>query len=731
MKELKRANYENNTAIILAGRDVLCLNEDVKLLGNLTAKNEACRTKTSDKCKQSEKCIYYKEEKEILASSCFKDETVLDVEDLIYYGEKKLICPYFASKALMKERSQVIFLPYNYLIDPKIRNAQKISFNDDVIIFDEGHNIEKTCEDSYSIDLQADSLSNCSDVMVKIYQRAVEKQMLEDYLLLDSGEPARVEDLFCLKQMFDGLDTLINEKIDEFIKSGKVYGEVCENDWIFQVLSKCNLNLANAKRAVGICDNLRPFFSWNAVAASAMNNFKDFIELLFPSHNSMEVEAFHEEFKQKFRVYIEIGSDDDDEHKPSTPVKKSRSNEKQRPDGRWWILHIWCLSPSVAIRSLTKKNVRSLLLTSGTLAPLESFEAEFETEFKYKIQNPHVIKPSQMAIFPVSESGRGIKLDSTYSNKKNLNYYKAMGDTIVDLCKYVPDGVLVFFQSYSVMNNAKTYWKDNERDWKIWSKLNELKPVFQEVKNKEQFTIEINSYRDCVRRGKGAAFFAICRGKLSEGIDLGDVNSRAVILVGLPYPSIQDPRVKLKKSYLDTVKHKNFTSNVWYALQMKRALNQAIGRAIRHRADYGCVFLLDYRFQNQTQDLSRWCRDFVRDPVNYGDMISQVEKFYENNRLDELNRRAVASSSNLDDEQIDQNNIRPEVDSSLPECQVNKRKINLSPEDSSKKAKQSNEVRTVCDLLAPIDTIAEEEEVKPKEERKHITIEYDTVQSIY
>lgn len=40
-----------------------------------------------------------------------------------------------------------------------------------------------------------------------------------------------------------------------------------------------------------------------------------------------------------------------------------------------------------------------------------------------------------------------------------------------------------------------------------------------------------------------------------------------------------------------------------------RALNQAVGRCIRHRSDYGAIVLMDERFgkpSNQGQ-LSRWC----------------------------------------------------------------------------------------------------------------------------
>lgn len=46
----------------------------------------------------------------------------------------------------------------------------------------------------------------------------------------------------------------------------------------------------------------------------------------------------------------------------------------------------------------------------------------------------------------------------------------------------------------------------------------------------------------------------------------------------------------------------------WYRLEAFRALNQAVGRCIRHKLDYGCIVLLDQRFtQSSTRNsMSRW-----------------------------------------------------------------------------------------------------------------------------
>lgn len=77
---------------------------------------------------------------------------------------------------------------------------------------------------------------------------------------------------------------------------------------------------------------------------------------------------------------------------------------------------------------------------------------------------------------------------------------------------------------------------------------------------------------------KGACFMAVCRGKVSEGLDFCDGNGRAVIITGLPYPPSRDPRVMEKQKYLEdnrkTPQFKGLTGQQWYRLEATRAVNQ-------------------------------------------------------------------------------------------------------------------------------------------------------------
>lgn len=49
-------------------------------------------------------------------------------------------------------------MPYNYLIDPKIRENFKIGYENSIIIMDEAHNVEKVAEDVASFEINLTSL---------------------------------------------------------------------------------------------------------------------------------------------------------------------------------------------------------------------------------------------------------------------------------------------------------------------------------------------------------------------------------------------------------------------------------------------------------------------------------------------------------------------------------------------------------------------------------------------
>lgn len=82
----------------------------------------------------------------------------------------------------------------------------------------------------------------------------------------------------------------------------------------------------------------------------------------------------------------------------------------------------------------------------------------------------------------------------------------------------------------------------------------------------------------------------VTRGKLSEGYDYPDDLARAVMVVGVPFMNTRDLKTIIKRTYYVRDPQK------WLKDSTMGAVNQALGRVIRHKSDYGAMYLIDVRY---------------------------------------------------------------------------------------------------------------------------------------
>ncbi|KAI9246614.1 hypothetical protein BY458DRAFT_72309 [Sporodiniella umbellata] len=70
----------------------------------------------------------------------------------------------------------------------------------------------------------------------------------------------------------------------------------------------------------------------------------------------------------------------------------------------------------------------------------------------------------------------------------------------------------------------------------------------------------------------------------------------------------------------------------WYSIQAYRAINQALGRCIRHKDDWGAIVLLESRFTEyeKRKGLSKWLRDRVEVRQDFTEGMGELEKFVQN-----------------------------------------------------------------------------------------------------
>uniref|UniRef100_A0A914QI28 ATP-dependent helicase C-terminal domain-containing protein n=1 Tax=Panagrolaimus davidi TaxID=227884 RepID=A0A914QI28_9BILA len=274
-------------------------------------------------------------------------------------------------------------------------------------------------------------------------------------------------------------------------------------------------------------------------------------------------------------------------------------------------LKYWCFSASLAMKLISSRGIRSIIVTSGTLAPLPAFLTSMGIPFQFKLENEHIAKQNQVMIGALKKASTKIELLGTYKNRTNPDYIDAMGRTLLQTMEITPQGMLVFFSSYSQMDAMiSDLKKQTYSGVSYWTLMERVKKIFVEPKSKTELPLMLTEFDGIIRRGNGAAFFAVCRGKISEGIDLPDSHCRTVFLCGIPYSPPNDPRVILKKHFLSTKAEKNSLSpEEWYKLEGLKAVNQAIGRVIRHKDDFGIIVLADIRFTTVPKShLSAWIR---------------------------------------------------------------------------------------------------------------------------
>ncbi|XP_015683954.1 regulator of telomere elongation helicase 1, partial [Protobothrops mucrosquamatus] len=119
------------------------------------------------------------------------------------------VCPYYLSKSL-KQQADIIFMPYNYLLDSKNRKGHNLDLKGAVVILDEAHNVEQLCEELSSFDLTPCDLALAIDAINAILEDQAKKVERNEFNaefnmeLVDSGLNMELEDIAKIKHHQEG-----------------------------------------------------------------------------------------------------------------------------------------------------------------------------------------------------------------------------------------------------------------------------------------------------------------------------------------------------------------------------------------------------------------------------------------------------------------------------------------------------------------------------------------------
>ncbi len=449
IEEFRRCPYSHVSSVILASRDQLCINES---LATYQDKNQMCKVKRKTKT-----CPYHINLEK--AADTMPESGIGDIESLKAHGQKRKLCPYYISRDLAA-KADLVFLPYNYLVDPRIRKSLAINLDQCVVIIDEAHNILRIFEDSSSVSFTAKEIAVALselDFLLEFKTKAQEDDMYAE--TLDSMPNFDSSQVYAIKDCLSKFEVGMVEFTGKLVKDKEYSGE--EVIKIFQETGITSGNASLLTSAIAsVVDALSVLnLASNANKGKGLASMKELVDMLFLDGSGMTAE---EKMKRFYRFHVS-------------------QVESKFGAGKDTEYNLWCFHPGFSLSSLVKCNIRTLILTSGTLKPMESFQTELSANFTVKLQNDHVINAVKQINFQVMSQGPdGTDLISTFQSRSNLKYLASIGQALVEIARVVPDGLLVFFPSYAWMDTYLNNWKQVG----VWERLNHWKQCFVEPKNR-------------------------------------------------------------------------------------------------------------------------------------------------------------------------------------------------------------------------------------------------------
>ncbi|CAL9190890.1 uncharacterized protein LOC103988399 [Musa acuminata AAA Group] len=676
VKEFKRTAFASELNVIcLASRKNLCNNSEVLKLGNTNQINERClelqknqkdakmkvlNDKGKARCtKIASGCPMLRKQKlQNLFKSEVQDRGAMDIEDLVQLGSKIGSCPYYGARNMVRS-SDIVVLPYQSLLLRSARESLGLNLTRNIIIIDEAHNL-------------ADSFTSMYNAKITQMQLKQVLCNLEFYLdkfrgRLGAGNRRYIQTLIMLIRsflqlllQFHGIDSCRNEQelkgklgdtsmtINEFLFSlnidninfVKLHRYMKESKIIYKV-SGYGTKLAGLQR-----DSIHSDSQGNDTEGSILSGFQALADII-----------------------ISLGNNDRDGRILLSGLKLADQREEK------YIKFVMLSGERIFSEILDQSY--AVILAGGTLQPIEETRVRLfpslSLEQVHFYTCNHIVPPESILPISVSRGPSGINFDFSYNSRSSLNMIEELGRLLCNLVAIVPEGVVVFFSSFDYERRVYDAWKASG----LLSKILKKKIVYREPRSSNDIDLVLKKYKEtiacCDRTPKssgisGAVLLAVVGGKISEGINLSDGMGRCIIMVGLPYPSPDVELIERVKhieglgeaplqrcsesfggiSYDDCKSGFEFLRSCkqrgkeYYENLCMKAVNQSIGRAIRHINDYAAVLLVDSRYacnssnrspSHPTNKLPLWIKQrFVSATQGYGEVHRLLHQFFQFNR---------------------------------------------------------------------------------------------------
>ena len=567
LSEVKKVSLADQFNIITLGsRAQLCVHPDIRRDDPAGLINEKCQRLVDKDHCELKKNLGNL--KALIAAS------PMDIEDLRTRALHPLVggCPYFAGRANMPI-ADIVFVPYASLLSGKTRESLGVDIEGSIVIVDEAHNILEAVNSVRSAVVDEDDLTAVVSALCQ-------------YITLYSPRLAP-RNLVSIKQLKFLATRLFNH-----------LASVTEGESVTAIdfLAHPNMNHLNMTAILSFMNltqfgrKLRGFCHSRGLSRpSAIYDLTGFVELLCGALSSDRV------------------------------IVKSSS------DGKRSLGFFGIDSETEFMKFLTQ--ARAVLLVGGTMQPLRDFEAISklaDVPFTVFI-GKGVVDDANVLCRYIGKANTGSPLVYNASNRSEASHTASItlvaGEAVSEL---VTGGIIIFASSYEYMNSIRG---------SISEVVLKEGALFFADSGSSASDQTLFQYKTEIQRGKRCVLLSVVGGKLSEGIDFRDSLCRCLILIGLPYPNISDPVLAARMKFYDE-KHRSLSEfpngRQLYDSRCIKAVNQSVGRSIRHVNDWSAVILLDSRYGNESIkcSLSPWVKDNLSE-TNIASLKCELGDFFQ------------------------------------------------------------------------------------------------------
>ncbi|EAY01107.1 hypothetical protein TVAG_442190 [Trichomonas vaginalis G3] len=172
----------------------------------------------------------------------------------------------------------------------------------------------------------------------------------------------------------------------------------------------------------------------------------------------------------------------------------------------------------------------------------------------------------------------------------NIGIVRNIMALLIESSKATPDGMVVFFPSFKVLNTIVTKWRNTNQQVDL---LNN-KLIFIEQPDPMKASLLLDSFYRSLDNMRGGILMCVAGGIVADALDLSNHHCRTAIAYGFPMMETYNDTVELRADYLD--KYFQFPTTKFIKWNSLRNVIASLDTILSSKSDFATILLADKRY---------------------------------------------------------------------------------------------------------------------------------------